>query len=211
MLQAYSDQMTSIYLELLDDIVLDIAFEMHRKLKLGLLCLNCDSVYSDVIHKSGCDIFGQTATEISSSDSFECVNCKRLVVASRYAPHLEKCMGFGRNASRNASRKLANAAKADEYQEILLKHLEEEHQQKYYGMDDAVTLDADGNIVSSIPSVGIFFIWEFFKEFSKKKKRKRRKKKLKEKKKKIKTDVPVPAIIEVPLPQSKINRKLAGG
>jgi len=88
-------------------------FEMHRKLKLGLLCLNCDSVYSDVINRPGYDIFGQSITEIQNSESFECLNCKRSVVASRYAPHLEKCMGFGRNSSRIASKRMASANKID--------------------------------------------------------------------------------------------------
>jgi len=99
----------SIYLELVDDLCLETCFEMHRKLKLGLLCLNCDSVYSDVITRPNCDIFGQTINEIQNTESFECVNCKRMVMASRYAPHLEKCMGFGRNSSRIASKRLASS------------------------------------------------------------------------------------------------------
>lgn len=37
--------MLSIYMELIDDECLEVCFEEHRKLKLGLLCLNCDSVY----------------------------------------------------------------------------------------------------------------------------------------------------------------------
>ena len=32
--------------------------------------------------------------------------------ACRFAPHLEKCMGMGRNSSRLASRRLATASKA---------------------------------------------------------------------------------------------------
>ena len=39
------------------------------------------------------------------SETFECIHCKRPVVASRFAPHLEKCMGMGRVSSRLAARR----------------------------------------------------------------------------------------------------------
>ena len=216
--------MSTIYLELLDDIVMDVCFEMHRKLKLGLLCLNCDSLYSDVIHKSGCDIFGQSSTEISTIDSFECVNCKRVVVASRYAPHLEKCMGFGtifpsflylfqgRNASRNASRRLANAAKADEYQEILLKHLEQEHLDKYNEVTTTTTSTSISNSDFSMEGIKknvllffslnkIVFLWcclfIFLKEDDKKKKKKKKSKEKKPKKAKNEPTAAASVAIEV--------------
>jgi SAGA-associated factor 11 len=106
-------------MELVDDVCLDVCFEAHKNWKAGLLCLNCDSVYSgnhifevmplisliDVINKPNCDVFGQTANEIQNTESFECLNCKRTVAATRYAPHLEKCMGMGRNSSRIASQR----------------------------------------------------------------------------------------------------------
>ncbi|GBG65156.1 hypothetical protein CBR_g49952 [Chara braunii] len=38
------------------------------------------------------DVFGQTHPAVAS-ENFECLNCGRPVVAGRYAPHLEKCMG----------------------------------------------------------------------------------------------------------------------
>ncbi len=37
-----------------------------------------------------------------------CPNCGRNLAATRFAPHLEKCMGMGRNSSRVASRRIAN-------------------------------------------------------------------------------------------------------
>lgn len=37
-----------------------------------------------------------------------CPNCDRLVAAARFAPHLEKCMGMGRNSSRISSRRIAS-------------------------------------------------------------------------------------------------------
>eukprot|EP00271_Cylindrocystis_brebissonii_P014960 TRINITY_DN3672_c0_g1_i1.p1 TRINITY_DN3672_c0_g1~~TRINITY_DN3672_c0_g1_i1.p1 ORF type:complete len:860 (-),score=122.33 TRINITY_DN3672_c0_g1_i1:375-2954(-) len=58
-----------------------------------------------VSSKYGVDIFGQTHPAVAT-DSFECFNCGRLTAAGRYAPHLEKCMGKGRTASRAASRNM---------------------------------------------------------------------------------------------------------
>jgi len=104
-----SIMLMSVYLELVDDICLETCFEMHKKVKLGLLCVNCDTVASDIINKPGLDIFGQTINDIQTTESFECVNCRRSVMASRYAPHLEKCMGFGRSSSRIATKRLVSA------------------------------------------------------------------------------------------------------
>ncbi|KAI6172541.1 SAGA-associated factor 11 [Aphelenchoides besseyi] len=45
----------------------------------------------------------------SSKKQIECVcyACKRVIAASRLAPHLEKCIGLGRNSSRVARKRLA--------------------------------------------------------------------------------------------------------
>lgn len=88
---------------ILDEITMETGFEMHKKLKLGFLTQNSESIYSDVVVRAGHDIFGQHIDGSVADTKFECPNCKRTVVASRYAPHLEKCMGIGRN-SRNSSR-----------------------------------------------------------------------------------------------------------
>ena len=68
------------------------------------------------------DVFGVPLTTITGLPSLktvpqiECPNCNRTLAASRFAPHLEKCMGMGRNSSRVASRWLANSNK-DSYRE----------------------------------------------------------------------------------------------
>lgn len=50
-------------------------------------------------------------TEQSSlNEPFDCENCGRAVVSTRFAAHLEKCMGMGRNSGRIASQRLASAA-----------------------------------------------------------------------------------------------------
>lgn len=57
----------------------------------------------------GLDVFGQHP--IKKSQECNCPNCDRGVAASRFATHLEKCMGMGRNSSRIASRRIANNSK----------------------------------------------------------------------------------------------------
>lgn len=57
--------------------------------------------------KGGKDMYGNHIPPIAL-DQVECPNCRRLVAAGRFAPHLEKCMGLGRQASRNAARRLAD-------------------------------------------------------------------------------------------------------
>jgi len=52
------------------------------------------------------------ASSAAAKKPAECVcpNCQRNMAASRFAPHLEKCMGMGRNSSRLASRRIARDA-----------------------------------------------------------------------------------------------------
>ena len=51
----------------------------------------------------GLDVFGHGP----GKRAMECIcpSCGRNMAASRFAPHLEKCMGMGRNSSRIASRR----------------------------------------------------------------------------------------------------------
>ena len=57
------------------------------------------------MESEGLDIFGQ----VPLKKQVECIcpNCERNLAANRFAPHLEKCMGMGRNSSRLASRRYA--------------------------------------------------------------------------------------------------------
>jgi hypothetical protein len=57
--------------------------------------------------KGGKDMYGNHIPPIAL-DQVECPSCGRQVAAGRFAPHLEKCMGLGRQASRNAARRLAD-------------------------------------------------------------------------------------------------------
>ncbi|KAK4355971.1 hypothetical protein RND71_024942 [Anisodus tanguticus] len=96
--------------ELLDSIIIDVASECHRIAKLGLdrnleeeeeeLRLSAQararvadpSNSSETNGKYIVDIFGQTHPPVAN-EIFECMNCGRSIMAGRFAPHLEKCMG----------------------------------------------------------------------------------------------------------------------
>ncbi|KAK3782651.1 hypothetical protein RRG08_015226 [Elysia crispata] len=104
----------SVIEELIDEVSLGLCFEIHRSCKVGSLFLSgFDDTASDteyaIIDRPGVDVLGQ----VPSKKSYECVcpNCQRHLAASRFAPHLEKCMGMGRNSSRIASRRIANNQK----------------------------------------------------------------------------------------------------
>lgn len=99
----------SIVHQLIDEEALGVAFEMHRAIKLGYyeLVYPDDSSYEkhDVIDMKGYDIFGNTPQSLQKNVDCQCPNCDRTLGATKFAPHLEKCMGMGRNSSRIANRK----------------------------------------------------------------------------------------------------------
>ncbi|OWF39080.1 ataxin-7-like protein 3 [Mizuhopecten yessoensis] len=108
--------LTDVMNELIDEVTLGLCFDIHRASKIGTLFLGDTDPKSqreyEIVEKLGVDVFGQVATK----KQFECVcpNCQRNLAASRFAPHLEKCMGMGRNSSRIASRRQARIAKESE-------------------------------------------------------------------------------------------------
>lgn len=112
-----------IYSELVDDACLGLCFEVHRAVKQGYFFLDETDQESmkefEIVDQPGVDIFGQVYNQWKNKEC-ECPNCKRLIAASRFAPHLEKCLGMGRNSSRIANRRLAtnnNMSKSESDQE----------------------------------------------------------------------------------------------
>lgn len=96
---------------------------MHRAVKQGYFFLDDTDQESlkefEIVDQPGVDIFGQVYNQWKNKEC-ECPNCKRLIAASRFAPHLEKCLGMGRNSSRIANRRLAtnnNTSKSESDQE----------------------------------------------------------------------------------------------
>lgn len=91
----------SILGELVDECVLDLIFETHREAKLrAALCQICNTKCRTYVSAPTLDIFGNNPTE---TEQYPCENCKTLQTSSRYAPHLEKCLGLStRGAGRVA-------------------------------------------------------------------------------------------------------------
>merc|ERR1719461_2565925 len=100
---------------MVDEIVLGLCFDIHRSIKSGsYTAVQLTQGESPPMPIAGhVDVFGLPVTTITGLPSLktvpqiECPNCNRTLAASRFAPHLEKCMGMGRNSSRG----LANSNK----------------------------------------------------------------------------------------------------
>ncbi|XP_078661433.1 ataxin-7-like protein 3 [Branchiostoma floridae x Branchiostoma belcheri] len=102
--------------ELVDDVILGLCFDVHRSCKMGTFFVDdvdpAELKEFEIVDQVGLDIFGQP---VSSKKQYECEcpNCGRTISANRFAPHLEKCMGMGRNSSRIASKRLQNTGKCE--------------------------------------------------------------------------------------------------
>ncbi|KAL0457344.1 UNVERIFIED_CONTAM: SAGA-associated factor 11 [Sesamum latifolium] len=120
-LSSDSELLSKLFVDILDSIIVDVASESHRIARLGLDC-NLDdeeeelrlsteararasdpSNSGEANGKYVVDIFGQTHPPIAN-EIFECMNCGRAIMAGRFAPHLEKCMGKGRKARLKSTR-----------------------------------------------------------------------------------------------------------
>ncbi|GFQ03612.1 ataxin-7-like protein 3 [Phtheirospermum japonicum] len=122
-----SELLSDVFNQLLDSVIVDIASESHRIARLGLdrnldeeeeelrLSAEARARASNPSHsgetnngKYIVDIFGQNHPPIAN-EIFECMNCSRSIMAGRFAPHLEKCMGKGRKARLKSTRSTAAA------------------------------------------------------------------------------------------------------
>ncbi|XP_071450658.1 ataxin-7-like protein 3 isoform X2 [Hetaerina americana] len=103
----------SAFEELVDDVILGVCFDVHRAVKLGLTALEDGLIEEEnkyqIVEGPDVDVFGQLP--VKKQHECVCPSCHRNLAASRFAPHLEKCMGMGRNSSRIASRRIANNSK----------------------------------------------------------------------------------------------------
>ncbi|EFH40840.1 hypothetical protein ARALYDRAFT_332145 [Arabidopsis lyrata subsp. lyrata] len=112
---------SQVFLDLVDSVIADVASECHRVARLGLdrdlevveeelrLSVEARAKVADPSNnletntKFVVDIFGQTHPPVAT-EVFNCMNCGRQIVAGRFAPHLEKCMGKGRKARAKTTR-----------------------------------------------------------------------------------------------------------
>ncbi|KAI8582217.1 hypothetical protein K450DRAFT_227935 [Umbelopsis ramanniana AG] len=99
----------SLLENLIDECIFDTLLGVHKDLRTRTsVCQICKTKCQGYVNKAGCDIFGNSFTS-ANLPSYECVNCHKMYPATRYAPHLEKCLGLaGRQSSRVASRRMGS-------------------------------------------------------------------------------------------------------
>lgn len=110
-----SDPIVQYMYEMIDVEMLGVCFEVHRSARLGNFELGMidDAAQKEftITNQTGLDVFGQLP--IKKLQECMCPKCERRLAANRFAPHLEKCMGMGRNSSRIASRRLQASGQLD--------------------------------------------------------------------------------------------------
>jgi len=79
-------------------------WEWITKFLIDQILINRSLFPSEIVNEPGMDVFGQLP--VKKQQDCVCPNCSRTLAANRFAPHLEKCMGMGRNSSRIASKRL---------------------------------------------------------------------------------------------------------
>lgn len=106
----------AVYADILEDAILDVAVEAHREARttrtLGVApptpplpaASGPEPAATAGAGKATVDVFGQSHPPVAT-DQIVCAHCGRPLAAGRYAPHLEKCIGKGRAASRGAQRR----------------------------------------------------------------------------------------------------------
>ncbi|CAL8310539.1 unnamed protein product [Boreogadus saida] len=102
--------------DLVEDACLGLCFEVHRAVKQGYFFLDDTDQESmrdfEIVDQPGVDVFGQVYNQWKNKECV-CPNCNRSIAASRFAPHLEKCLGMGRNSSRIANRRIVTGNTAN--------------------------------------------------------------------------------------------------
>jgi len=89
--------------ELIDDVTVDLCFDVHRRAKLEPQAFVATRALPD-----GSDIYGQSPDV--NNIQFDCPHCKRLIGGAKFATHLEKCMGLARNSRTTTKKTLQSEA-----------------------------------------------------------------------------------------------------
>ena len=67
------------------------------------VCPTCHVKCRHFKREPGLDIYGKSSTQLANVPQIPCSRCMRSVTATRFASHLEKCMGMGGRASSRAA------------------------------------------------------------------------------------------------------------
>jgi len=98
-------QLVAMCHDLVEDAAYGAVLEVHAALWRGEVCPACSASYGELLARPSHDVFGVAIDALAGGESVRCPHCSRSVQTSRFAPHLEKCMGMGRasaRATRNA-------------------------------------------------------------------------------------------------------------
>ncbi|GAA5814121.1 hypothetical protein MFLAVUS_007611 [Mucor flavus] len=100
----------SLLEDLIDECINDVLFDVHKDTKQEhSVCQICQTKCKHYIKRPGLDVWGKNYT-VNNLPSYDCVNCQKTIASTRYAPHLEKCLGLsGRQSSRVASRRMGSS------------------------------------------------------------------------------------------------------
>ncbi|CAH0382625.1 unnamed protein product [Bemisia tabaci] len=107
-----------VYDNLLDESILECIFEIHHNASLGKYSPENDE---PLLTESTPDMTVTSAAQhLKKAVKCVCPNCNRgRILPSKFAPHLECCMGMKRNSSRIASQRIANTGKESSYIETM--------------------------------------------------------------------------------------------
>ncbi|CAO3632157.1 unnamed protein product [Mucor hiemalis] len=101
----------SLLEDLIDECIYDVISDVHKDVKQeNSTCQICQTECKHYVKRPGYDVWGKSYT-VNNLPSYNCVNCQKTIASTRYAPHLEKCLGLaGRQSSRVASRRIGGGS-----------------------------------------------------------------------------------------------------
>ncbi|KAK9453874.1 hypothetical protein V1511DRAFT_489303 [Dipodascopsis uninucleata] len=111
----------SLLQDFMEQITHDITLSAFAKEKKSRQpCMTCGAVHNsrngtgtNYVSRPGQDIYGRAKLQAADSALyFECLNCTRKIAASRYAAHLERCLGGRGSRGRAAASILSSALPA---------------------------------------------------------------------------------------------------
>ncbi|XP_014286873.1 ataxin-7-like protein 3 [Halyomorpha halys] len=112
--QSYAEEAAvAVVDKLVEEILREVTGDVHRAIKLGYSNLVFAKIYDHSLDEVDLPFYPENVD--SKTEDINCPKCHKLIHASRFAPHLEKCMQKGRSSSRIASQRIANNSKECSY------------------------------------------------------------------------------------------------
>ncbi|XP_065920679.1 ataxin-7-like protein 3 isoform X2 [Dysidea avara] len=111
-------KMELFFNDMVEEIALEVYFELHRAVKLGYFeyCYPEETAFENhaIVEDKSLDVFGNTLQDVKKFVECTCPKCERVLGTSKFAPHLEKCLGMGRNSSRRVNNKKPNIVDSED-------------------------------------------------------------------------------------------------